>query len=392
MIQHIEKQIEHEKEEMIGLRRMLHRIPEIAFREEKTSELVADRLEQFGLTVSKGIAKTGVIGLLTGFQEGKTIMIRADMDALPLQEQTDVDYVSQHEGQMHACGHDGHMAIALMVAKILSKNKDRVRGNVKFVFQPAEEGPGGARGMIDEGVLEDPHVDAAIGLHIWNYLPVGKVGTRVGPLMASMDSFRLTIKGKQAHGAIPQDGVDAIVVSGNVIGALQTVVSREVSPVNPCVVTIGTIQGGRAFNIIADRVEMEGTVRALDPDLHKTLPERMERIVHGVTSGMRGEYELEYNFLYPATINDEAMTQLIEKTAATVVGKQNVVRAEQTMGGEDMAFYLQKVPGCYFFLGSANKEKGLDAPHHNSRFNFDEGCLSIGVEIMVRAVLHYLGA
>ncbi len=244
--------------------------------------------------------------------------------------------------------------------------------------------------MIEEGALADPPVDAAVGLHIWNYLPTGKVGIRSGALMASMDSFRLIIKGKESHGAIPQDGVDAVVMSSEVIGALQTVVSREISPISPCVVTIGKIKGGNAFNIIADAVEMEGTVRALDPVLHKTLPKRIERIIRGITSGMRGSYDFKYNFLYPVTVNDGAMTRLVAEAAAEVVGQKNVVTAEPTMGGEDMAFFLQRVPGCYFFLGSANRRKALTAPHHNSRFNFDEDCLPIGVEVMVRAVVKYL--
>jgi amidohydrolase len=317
-------------------------------------------------------------------------MVRADIDALPIEEENDISYASTHKGCMHACGHDGHMAIALTVAKILARNRDMLKGNVKFVFQPAEEGPGGAKIMIDEGVLDNPRVDAAIGLHIWNYLPVGSIGIRPGPLMAAMDSFNLVVNGKGAHGAIPQDGVDAIVISTQVIAALQTIVSREIPPINPCVVTIGTIKGGKAFNIIADSVQMEGTVRALDPEMHKTLPERMERIISSVTSGMRAGYEFSYDFLYPILKNETKMTQLVTGISKMVVGKDKVVVAEQTMGGEDMAFFLERVPGCYFFLGSSNHEKGLSAPHHSSRFNFDEKCLTIGAEIMAGTVLKYL--
>lgn len=387
----VKEEVAREKERMIHLRRELHRIPEPAFREEKTSKFVTSVLEELDLEVWTGVAKTGVVALLRGRKAGRTILVRADIDALTVKEETGVDYASAHDGWMHACGHDGHMAIALTVARILARNREAVRGNVKFVFQPAEEGPGGAKPMIEEGVLEDPHVDAALGLHLWNYLPVGKIGVRDGPVMASMDSFRIIIKGRGAHGAIPQDGVDAIVVAGQAINALQTIVSREVAPIAPCVVTIGTIKGGYAFNIIAETVEMEGTARALDPGLRETIPRRIERIIKGLTSGMRADYKLEYNFLYPVTVNDKEMVQIVREAAAEAVGKENVVVPDQTMGGEDMAFFLQEVPGCFFFVGSANSEKGLDAPHHSPRFNFDEEALAIGSEVMIRAVLKYLG-
>jgi len=378
------------KDEMITMRRDFHRRPEPAFKEVETSKVVAKRLGEYGLEVKTGIAKTGVVGLLRGKREGKTILIRADMDALTVKEQTGLDFASENEGVMHACGHDGHMTIGLTAARILSQHRDEIRGNVKFVFQPAEEGPGGAKLMIGEGVMEDPTVDAAIGLHLWNYLPLGKVAVRSGPIMASMDSMRIKIKGKGGHGAIPHEAVDSIVVSSHVVGALQTIVSREIAPIAPCVVTIGTIKGGYAFNIIADLVEMEGTVRALDTDVQKTLPERIERIIKGVTSGMRADYEFAYTFHHPVTVNNEAMTPLIEEVSAAVVGQDNVVEFEGTMGGEDMAFFLREVPGCYFFVGSSSKEKGLDQPHHSPQFDFDEDAMPIGVEIFVRAAMKYL--
>ena len=378
------------KDEMIQMRRDFHRKPEPGFREVETSKVVAKRLEEYGLEVKKGIAKTGVVGLLRGGSEGKTILIRADMDALTVKEQTGLEFASENEGVMHACGHDGHMTIALTTARILSRHRDALKGNLKFVFQPAEEWPGGAKLMIEEGVMEDPKVDAAIGLHLWNYLPIGKVGVRSGPIMASMDSMRIKIKGKGGHGAIPHDTVDSIVVSSHVVTALQTIASREIAPIAPCVVTIGTIKGGYGFNIIADFVEMEGTVRALDVDLQKTLPGRIERIIKGVTSGMRADYDFEYTFHHPVTINDETMVGLIEEVSAVVAGQENVVIFEQTMGGEDMAFFLREVPGCYFFLGSSNKEKGLDQPHHSPQFNFDEDAMPIGVEIFARAAMKYL--
>ncbi len=379
------------KGEMIQMRRDFHRRPEPGFQEVETSKVVAKKLEEYGLEVKGGIGKTGVVGLLRGRRKGKTILIRADMDALTVREQTGLEFASENEGVMHACGHDGHMAIGLSTARILSRHRDALMGNVKFVFQPAEEWPGGAKLMIEEGVMKDPEVDAAIGLHLWNYLPIGKVGVRSGPIMASMDSMKIKIKGRGGHGAIPHDAVDSIVVSSHVVTALQTIVSREIAPIAPCVVTIGTIKGGYGFNIIADSVEMEGTARALDVELQKTLPERIERIIKGVTSGMRANCEFEYIFHHPVTINDEKMARLIEDVSVVAVGQENTVVAEKTMGGEDMAFFLREVPGCYFFLGSSNKEKGLDQPHHSPQFNFDEDAMSIGVEIFARAVMKYLG-
>jgi amidohydrolase len=380
------------KGEMIRMRRDFHRRPEPGFQEGETSKVVAKKLEEYGLEVKRGIAKTGVVGLLRGRRKGKTILIRADMDALTVKEQTGLEFASENEGVMHACGHDGHMAIGLTTARILSRHRDALMGNVKFVFQPAEEWPGGAKLMIEEGVMADPEVDAAIGLHLWNYLPIGKVGVRSGPIMASMDSMKIKIKGRGGHGAIPHDAVDSIVVSSHVVTALQTIVSREIAPIAPCVVTIGTIKGGYGFNIIADSVEMEGTARAIDVELQKTLPERIERIIKGVTSGMRADYEFEYTFHHPVTINDEKMARLIEEVSVAAVGQENIVVAEKTMGGEDMAFFLREVPGCYFFLGSSNKEKGLNQPHHSPQFNFDEDAMPIGVEIFVRAAMKYLGS
>lgn len=391
MREDIKNKILNLKNEMIEIRRDFHQYPELGFKEERTAKLVANYLRNLGLEVKTDIAKTGVVGLLRGQREGKTLLLRSDMDALPIQEKNEVEYKSKNEGVMHACGHDGHMAILLTTAKILSDFQKEMKGNIKFIFQPAEEGPGGARLMIEQGVMSAPQVDAAIGLHLWNYLPIGKVGIRSGPLMASMDSFTIKIKGKSGHGAIPHDAIDAIVMSSHVISALQTIVSREVSPLKSAVVSVGTIKGGYGFNIIADEVDMEGTVRALDIELQKTLPERMERILKGVTSSMRGEYELNYQFLYPITVNDEGMAQLVRKACTSIVGAEKVIIAEQTMGGEDMAFFLQKVPGCFFFLGSANREKGFDSPHHHPRFDFDEDAMPLGVEILSTIALEFLG-
>ncbi len=386
----VKTEIQQEKEELIKVRRELHRIPGIRFDIKETSDYVAEKLRSFGLEVQTGIGKTGVVGLLRGKQAGKTIMYRSDMDALPIKEQNEVDYVSLHDGKMHACGHDGHISIALHIAKILAQHRDKLKGTIKFVFQPAEEGAGGAELMVSEGVLENPTVDAAIGLHIWNYLPVGKVALRPGPLMGSTDMFTITIKGTSAHGAVPQDGIDTILASSHIVTALQSIVSREISPLTPAVLTIGTINGGGAFNIISDKVEMSGTVRTLDPEIRKFIPKRMEEIIKGICDGFRADYEFNYMHRHPVVVNDEAMTTLVTDVAREAVGEKNVVIAEQTMVGEDMSFYLQQVPGCFFFLGGANKAKGLDYPHHNPRFNFDESCLQTGTEIGIKALLKYL--
>jgi len=386
----VKKEVLREEQSLIQVRRELHRIPGIRFDVEQTSDYVAEKLRGFGLEVQTGVGKTGVVGLLRGKQAGRTIMYRSDMDALPIKEQNEVDYVSQNDGKMHACGHDGHISIALHIAKILAQHRDELKGTIKFVFQPAEEGAGGAELMVSEGVLENPTVDAAIGLHIWNYLSTGKVAFRPGPLMGSTDMFTITIKGRSAHGAVPQDGIDTILVSSHIVTALQSIISREISPLTPAVLTIGTINGGDAFNIISDKVEMSGTVRTLDPEIRKFIPKRMEETIKGICGGFRADYKFNYLNRHPVVVNDEAMTRLVTGVAKEVVGEKNVIIAEQTMVGEDMSFYLQQVPGCFFFLGGANKAKGLDYPHHNPRFNFDESCLQAGTEIGINALLKYL--
>ncbi|MCL4416562.1 MAG: M20 family metallopeptidase [Actinobacteria bacterium] len=385
------KEIKEEIQELINIRRELHKIPEIGFREVRTSEFIEKKLKEFGLSIKTKIAKTGVVGLInTSTTSGKTIMLRADMDGLPILENTGVDYASKHEGFMHACGHDGHMAIALITAKILSRNRNLLNGNVKFVFQPAEESPGGAKPMIEAGILKNPNVDVVIGLHIWNKIDSGQIGIRTGPIMASVNSFKINIIGKSAHGAMPQDGVDAITVCSRVIESLQTIVSREINPISPCVITIGKIHGGTAFNILAQEVELEGTIRTLDPNLNEIIASKMKRMIKGVTESMNAKYKFDFKHMYPVTINDKNITNTVSLCAAETVGVKNVIEAEQTMGGDDIAFYLQKVPGCYFFLGSSKKEKNQDYPLHSSSFNFDENCLKIGVEVILRAIFKVL--
>ena len=376
---------------VIELRRTLHQWPELGFQEQRTSALVAERLQALGLEVRTGIAQTGVLGVLRGEREGKTVLLRADMDGLPIEEASGAPYASENHGVMHACGHDGHTAILLTVAKVLAQRRQQFSGTVKFAFQPAEElPPGGAKGMIEAGVLENPGVDAAFGLHLWNSLPVGKIGVDEGPIMASVDRFDIVIKGVGGHGAYPHTGVDPIVAGSHVVAALQTVVSREVPPLAPVVVTVGKFQGGTAFNVIPSQAELSGTVRTVDARIRQEMPARLERIVRGITSGLRAEYTFNYAFGYPVTVNDVNKAQFARRVAAAIVGDANVVSAGMTMGAEDMSYFLEAVPGCYLRLGSGNPDKGLIHPHHSALFNFDEAALPIGVDLLAQLTLAYL--
>jgi amidohydrolase len=372
--------------QLVTWRRTLHQRPELGFREQLTAQLITEKLRDWGIEHQTGIAETGTVAVIPGNRPGKTLAIRADMDALPIQEANEVDYRSQHDGVMHACGHDGHTTIALGTAYYLSQHRD-FAGTVKIIFQPAEEGPGGAKPMIAAGVLQRPTVDAIIGLHLWNQLPVGKVGVRTGALMAAVELFDCTILGKGGHGAIPQQTIDAIVVGAQVVNALQTIVARNVDPIESAVVTVGKFHAGTARNIIADSAQLSGTVRYFNPTYEGYFKHRIEQVIAGVCQSHGARYELDYQSLYSPLINDGVIADLVRSVAAEVVESPlGVVPNCQTMGGEDMAFFLQEVPGCYFFLGSANAARGLDYPHHHPRFDFDETALGLGVEMFVRCV------
>jgi amidohydrolase len=375
---------------MIALRRAIHRHPEAGFDETHTASLVCRELDRLCIPCQAGVCGTGVVATIQGALPGKTLLIRADMDALPVHEQTGRDFASQIPGMMHACGHDGHTAMLCGLAERLLEIRHRLAGTVKLIFQPAEEGPGGALPMIQAGVMENPQVDACFGFHVWNSMPVGFVGATVGPIMACVDDFTLTIKGSGGHGAMPHSSVDAIVVMAHVVTALQSIASRQVSPLDTVVVTLGTVNGGYRRNVIADRVELTGTVRTFDPQVTESFPHRIERIVQGVTAAFGATYELTYNRTYPATINDEAMTHLVQGAVRRVVGDDHLIIDERSMGGEDMAYFLQKVPGCYFFVGSQNPAIGCGEPHHSPFFDFDEAAMGIGVDILVEATLAYL--
>jgi len=373
------------KDELIDLRRDFHRYPELGFEEKRTSTIVRDYLKKLDLEVYSGIAKTGVVGILRSGTDGKTILLRADMDALPIQELNEVPYKSKNDCIMHACGHDGHIAMLLVAAKILSRHKSELRGNIKFIFQPSEEhDPGGAIKMIEEGVLENPVVDNAFGLHIGNFFPKGTIYIRKGVFMAEPDRFRIKVKGKGGHGGYPQLSIDPVLISSHIVVALQSIVSREIDPISSAVVTVGKIASGEAFNVIPESAVLEGTVRTINKSIAKSMPERIERIARNTAKAFGGDADVIYSFGYPPLVNDESCTDLVIKIAEEVVGKENVFQAPISMGGEDMSYFFEHVPGAYFWLGSANKEKGLDKPHHSAYFNFDEDVLATGVEMHVR--------
>ena len=381
---------EEEIRQLEGWRRDFHAHPELAYQESRTAELAAAHLRSCGYEVSTGVGQTGVVGLLKGGAPGRTVMLRADMDCLPLTEENDVPYRSQHAGRMHACGHDGHTAALMSVARKLGAMMGSLKGAVKIVFQPAEEGGNGAERMIRDGVLSNPDVDAAFGLHVWNDQPVGKIALNPGALMAGVDSFEVTIRGKGGHGAAPHQAVDAVVAAAHVISQLQTVVSRNVDPLDTAVVTVGAVHAGDAFNIIPETAFLRGTVRYFNPKLGDSLPEWIERVVRGTTDSMGAGYEMKYERLTPPTINNSGMAEFVRSVAAELVGAENVIFDARTMGGEDMSFFLNEVPGCYYFVGSRNEQRGLIHPHHSPRFDFDERALEIGVEMTCRIVQKFL--
>jgi len=380
--------------EIVQWRRDLHQIPEVGLEVPQTSAYVARELEKLGVEHKTGVGGYGVVGIIRGDYPGKTIGLRADMDGLAIQEETGLPFASTIAGKMHACGHDSHTAMQLGAAKLLLENKDKLTGNAKLIFQPAEEGPGGAKPMIDDGVMENPKVDAVLGLHIglvFKEVGTGQVGVGYGQLMACLDRFKIIIKGKGCHGAMPEMGVDPIVIAGQVISTLQTIVSREIAPTTPAVVTIGIIRGGQAYNIIPDIVEMEGTARALDQQVREKNAARIEDIVKQVTRGMRGDYEFEYIFGYPALSNDAEFTKEFVKVAQEIVGEENVLEiAKPTMGGEDFAFFLKMVPGTFFFLGGGNEEKGIVYPHHSAKFDVDEDVFWKGTALLTQGAIDWL--
>jgi amidohydrolase len=368
-------------------RSAIHKYPEIAFEEFRTSELITKTLSEYCIE-NKVIAKTGVVGLIRGAKAGKTVLLRADMDALELEESASAPLRSEREGYMHACGHDGHVAGLLMAALILNELKDEICGNIKLMFQPAEESVGGAKPMIEEGLLENPEVDAAFALHLWGEAGFGEVWIKNGAVMAAPDEFRLRVIGKGGHAAHPQLTVDPIVMSANIINLFQQIISRRRDPVLPAVITIGSIHAGEAFNIIPTHADLVGTLRTFDKETRAMIVAEMEKAVSAVTSAWGGSYDLKILERYPAVLNDPAMSDIARKSAAKVVGSDNVKDpGVPNMGGEDFAFIANTVPSAYIFVGIKKDEMIL---HHNPNFGFDSEILKISAAVISQTAVDFL--
>jgi hippurate hydrolase len=364
-------------ERIVALRRDIHREPELGFDTEKTAEKVLAALEGLPLDVATGIAENGIVATLDGEGDGPTVALRADMDALPILEDTGLPFSSETEGKMHACGHDGHTSILVGAAHALSGMRDRLGGTVKFIFQPAEEGGGGGKVMVDEGIADD--VSSIFAVHLWPGLPFGKVATKAGPIMAAADAFEMEVKATGAHGAMPHFGSDAISIAAQVVTVLQTIVSREVDPVEPAVLTVGEIGAGTAFNVIPDRAHLGGTVRTLNADLRQNMPRRMEELARGIAKGMRGDIDLDYTFSYPVTVNDEAAANLALGVAEDLFGGESVLELPSpSMGAEDFSYFLESVPGAFIWLGIGEDASGL----HTPKFAFEEEILPRGSALL----------
>ena len=379
----IREEIKNIKDEIYAIRRHFHRYPELSFKEFNTAETISEHLDKLGIAHKKGVGKTGIVGEIN-FGPGPIIALRADMDALPIQEENNLDYKSLNDGVMHACGHDGHMAILLGAANALSKNSKLKKGTVRFIFQPAEEGLGGAKYMIEDGCLDK--VDEIYGLHLWNYQLYGEVGIKDGPVMASADLFDIEVSGKGGHGATPQGTIDAIVVASNLVTMLQTIVSRNTNPLESTVLSIGKIKGGHNFNIISDKVHMSGTTRAYTEENRKMIKQRMKEVIEGVSRSFGADIKLNYKDGYPPTVNHSSQVEKVLEAASSVVAS-GAKNPYLSMGGEDFSYYLQNKPGCFFFVGSApNENEILSTPHHCSHFNIDERALLIGASVYVNLI------
>ncbi len=390
----IDALIESRKDEIINIRRFLHMNPELSNKEFETARLVSSKLESLGFEVTSGIAGTGIKAVLRGDLPGATVALRGDMDALPIQEMANVPYKSLNPGIMHACGHDIHTSVVLGTAMVLNALRDLIMGSVVFIFQPAEEGPppgeeGGADVMVREGVLEDPPVGAIFGFHVWPE-PLGEVLFAPGNITASSDRFRITIIGRNAHGARPHEGIDAVVIASEVISAFQTIVSRTVDPTDPAVLTVGTISGGSRYNIIAENVVLEGTVRALsDPNRNK-IPLLMEDILKNITKAYGASYTFEYNSLTPSVYNNPELAETLQPTLIRLLGKDKVKEWKPQMVAEDFSAFASKIPGFYFFLGVNHPGRPNAAPLHSPYFDPDERSIPLGIKIMCHLLLEAL--
>ena len=376
---------------IVKLRRELHKYPELAFEENNTGRIIARELEKLNIGVKKGIGRTGLVGILKGQRQDKVVALRADMDALPILEESEVPFASKNRGKMHACGHDAHMAMLIGAAKILSQSKANLNGTVKLIFQPSEEkNPGGAPSMIEDGALADPDVDVIFGQHVTNEMPAGKFGFRSGPLMASADEIYLTVIGKGGHGASPHKTVDPIPMAAQIITSLQNVISRLRNPFEPSVLTIGSIHGGSATNVIPDEVKLSGTFRTMNESWRKKGLEIIRRTAEATALGFGGKCEVEISRGYPVLVNWESETELAKKSAEKLFGKKSVTTLTPVMSAEDFAFFLQKVPGTFWWIGTGNKRIGATASIHSSKFKIDEEALINGAALLAYVTLEYL--
>jgi amidohydrolase len=375
-------------ESMVRVRRDFHENPETGFKEERTAARVAEILRPDYPELRTGIARTGVSALLRGAAApGRAILMRADMDALPLDEENPAAYASKNRGVMHACGHDGHMSILLHTAHLAKAATPA--GSVRFVFQPAEEGPGGALPMIREGIMNDPPIEAAFGLHLWSPVPTGRILISSGPMMAGPDEFELIVRGRGGHGAYPHTAIDAVVVASHLVVALQTIVARSTDPVETAVVSVGMLRSGSNFNILAESAQLRGTIRTFKPEVREGVIRRVREVAAGICATFGATCEFTLVEHYPPTVNDPAMADFVTGIAAEVVGPENVVRDFLSMGGEDMSYFLREAPGAFFFLGAGDESRGLSHAHHSPHFDFDERAMQIGAEIFLRILERY---
>lgn len=374
----------------IALRRDLHQHPELGFDLPRTAGVVADWLRALGLEVQTGVGRSGVIGLLEGAVDGPTVLVRADMDALPIQEENAAPYASQTPGVMHACGHDGHTTIALAVAELLSERRTQLAGRVKFVFQPAEEIGRGAQAMIEDGALLNPAPDICLGLHLWNEMPVGIIALVDGPMMAAAGDITITVRGRGGHGALPHETRDPIVAACQIVTALQTIVSRDVRPTDVAVISITEFKAGDSFNVIPEMAQLRGTIRAFRPEVIELLGKRARAIAEGVSSALGCQASVHVEQLTLPVVNDAGVNARLRPLFQQVAPDAQIIGDVKTMAAEDMSYFLNAVPGTFFFVGSANPDRGLDFPHHHPRFDFDEAALLLAIELLAEATASYV--
>ncbi|GKU78480.1 M20 family metallopeptidase [Paenibacillus sp. L3-i20] len=374
--------------DMVRWRRHLHQFPELSFKEEKTSSWIADRLEEMGCSFERNVGGYGLVAKIIGSKPGPTIALRADIDALPIQDEKECEYASKIAGVMHACGHDGHTAVLLAVASYYCRHKEELAGERRLIFQPAEETtPGGAIEMISDGVLEG--VDAIYGIHLWTPLPYGKVASRPGPFMSSADEFVIDIEGRGGHGGLPHEAIDAIIVGSALVQAIQSIVSRSVDPLQPAVVTIGSFQSGTTFNVIAEKCQLKGTVRSFDEQTRMLIHERLEQLIRHTCEMHGATYNYHMRIGYPPVVNDDREASRFFTVAENMQGMVGVIQAEAITVAEDFSYYLQKVPGCFMFVGAGNSDVGASYPHHHPKFNFDERAMIHSARLLIGMAEHY---